>query len=68
MKLKMLLCSFCALLFSSLLNAQQEREARMWLTTSDRTALVAPQAVALHFSPEAGRLPVLAVDDAQHLR
>src|SRR5580693_10315539 len=68
MKLKMLLCSFCALLFSSLLNAQQEREARMWLTTSDRTALVAPQAVALHFSPEAGRLPVLAVDDAQHFQ
>src|SRR5580658_9248951 len=68
MKLKMLLCSFCALLFSSLLDAQQEREARMWLTTSDRTALVAPQAVALHFSPEAGRLPVLAVDDAQHFQ
>ncbi|MGC1979016.1 MAG: glycoside hydrolase family 30 beta sandwich domain-containing protein, partial [Candidatus Sulfotelmatobacter sp.] len=59
----------CALLFSSLsLNAQQEREARMWLTTPDRTALVAPQAAALHFSPKAGQLPVLTVDDAQHFQ
>ena len=58
-----------ALLFSSLsLNAQQEREARMWLTTPDRTALVAPQAAALHFSPKAGQLPALTVDDAQHFQ
>ena len=50
MKLTMLLCSSCALLFSSLsLNAQQEREARMWLTTPDRTALVAPQAARCTF-------------------
>ena len=69
MKLTLLLCSSCALLFSSLSsNAQQEREARMWLTTPDRTALVAPQAAALHFSPEAGQLPVLTVDDAQHFQ
>src|SRR5271168_372779 len=69
MKLKMLLCLFCALLFSFLsLNAQQAREARMWLTTPDRTALVAPQAAALHLSPEATRLPVLTVDDAQHFQ
>lgn len=69
MKLKLLLCSCCALLFCSLLsNAQSEREVRMWLTTPDRTALVAPQAAALHSSPEAGQLPVLAVDDAQHFQ
>jgi hypothetical protein len=69
MKLKLLLCSCCALLFCSLSsNAQSEREVRMWLTTPDRTALVAPQAAALHFSPEAGQLPVLAVDDAQHFQ
>ena len=68
MKLTLLLCSSCALLFSSLsLNAQQERQARMWLTTPDRTALVAAQA-ALHFSPKAGQLPVLTVDDAQHFQ
>jgi glucosylceramidase len=69
MKLPLLLCWSCALLFSSLSSsAQQEREARMWLTTPDRTALVAPQAAAPHFSPEAGQLPVLTVDDAQHFQ
>ncbi len=47
------------LLFSSLLsNAQQEREPRLWLTIPDRTAMMAPQAAALHFSSEAGQLPV----------
>ncbi len=69
MKLTLLLGSSCALLFSSLsLNAQQEREARMWLTTPDRTALVAPQAAALHFSPKTGQLPALTVDDAQRFQ
>src|SRR6204780_5860161 len=69
MKLTFLACLSCVLLFSSPpLNAQQEREARMWLTTPDRTALVAPQAAALHLSPKAGQLPVLAVDDAQHFQ
>src|ERR1700733_7675025 len=68
MKLTLLLFSSCVLLFSSLsLNAQQEREARMWLTTPDRTTLVAPQA-ALQFSPKANQLPVLTVDDAQHFQ
>jgi glucosylceramidase len=58
----------CALLFSSVSsNAQQEREARLWLTTPDRAAVVAPQA-SLHFSPEVGHLPLLAVDDAQHFQ
>ena len=37
----------------------------MWLTTPDRTALVAPQEPAALF-PKAGQLPVLTVDDAQH--
>src|SRR5271170_6855546 len=69
MKLKLLLCSCFALLFCSLsLNAQQEREARMWLTTPDRTALVSPQAAPLHFSPKAGELLALTVDDAQHFQ
>jgi glucosylceramidase len=69
MKLTFLACLSCVLLFSSpSLNAQQEREARMWLTTPDRTALVAPQAAALHFSPKAGQLPALTVDDAQHFQ
>src|SRR3984893_15854141 len=66
MKLKLVLFSSCALLFPSLSsNAQQGREARLWLTTPDRAAIVAPQATSLHFSSEAGQLPALTVDDAQ---
>jgi glucosylceramidase len=69
MKLRLVLLSSCVVLFSSLLSdAQQEREARLWLTTPDRAALVAPQATLLHFSSEAGQLPVLTVDDAQRFQ
>jgi glucosylceramidase len=58
-------------LFSSLpSNAQQDRdsEARLWLTTPDRAALVALQTNSLHFSSEASQLPVLTVDDVQHFQ
>ena len=71
MKLILILFSLCALLFSSLpSNAQQDRdsEARLWLTTPDRAALVALQTNSLHFSSEAGQLPVLTVDDVQHFQ
>jgi glucosylceramidase len=68
MKLKMLICSSCALLFSSLSTAQHEFAARMWLTTPDRTALVAPQATALQFSSKATQSPVLTVDDAERFQ
>jgi glucosylceramidase len=69
MKLRLVLFSSCVVLFFSLSsNAQQEREARLWLTTPDRAAVVAPQATPLHFSSEAGELPVLTVDDAQHFQ
>src|ERR1700722_15281312 len=69
MKLKLVLFSSCALLFSSLSSsAQQEREERLWLTTPDRANLVAPQACFPHFSSEGGQLPVLTVDDVQHFQ
>jgi glucosylceramidase len=69
MKLKLVLFSSCALLFSSLSSgAQQEREARLWLTTPDRANLIAPQASSPHFSSEGGQLPVLTVDDVQHFQ
>jgi glucosylceramidase len=69
MTLKLVLFSSCALLFSSLSSgAQQEREARLWLTTPDRANLVAPQASSPHFSSEGGQLPVLTVDDVQHFQ
>src|SRR3984957_13704056 len=69
MKLKLVLFSSCALLFSSLSSsAQQEREERLGLTTADRANLVAPQASSPHFSSEGGQLPVLTVDDVQHFQ
>jgi glucosylceramidase len=68
MKLRLVLFSSCALLFSSLSTHSREREARLWLTTPDRAAVVAPQASSLRFSLEAGQLPVLTVDDAQHFQ
>src|ERR1700689_5927082 len=48
--------------------AQQDQDARLWLTTPDRAALVALQPGALHFSSEAGPSPVLTVDDAQRFQ
>jgi glucosylceramidase len=69
MKLILVLFSSLTLFFSpSLSNAQQNRDARLWLTTPDRTSLVAPQPNSLHFTSEAGQLPVLTVDDAQHFQ
>jgi glucosylceramidase len=69
MNLRLVLLSFCPLLFSCLSsNAQQEQEARQWLTTPDRAAVVALQSTSLHFSSKVGGQPVLTVDDAQHFQ
>jgi glucosylceramidase len=69
MKLRFVRFSSCAFLFSSLLSsAQQGPEARLWLTTPDRAAIVAPQPNLLNFSSDAGKLPLLTVDDAQHFQ
>ncbi len=68
MKLKLILFSYCAFLFSSLSSSAQQQEARLWLTTPDRAALVAPQPNSLHFSSDAGKLPLLTVDDAQNFQ
>src|SRR5208282_2560349 len=69
MKPRFLFLISCALTFSCLpSSAQQEREARLWLTTPDRTAIVAPQASSLHFSSDAGQAPALTVDDEQHFQ
>ena len=69
MNLRLVLLSFCHLLFSCLSsNAQQEQEARLWLTTPDRAAVVALQSTSLHFSSKVGGQPVLTVDDAQHFQ
>ena len=72
MNLKLVLFSSVALLFSfSPSNVQQEREeweARLWLTTPDRAAVVEPQARSLPFSSEAGQLPVVTVDNTQQFQ
>ena len=69
MKPRFVLLISCALSFSFLpSSAQQERDARLWLTTPDRTAIVALQANSLHFSSDAGQSLVLTVDDAQHFQ
>ena len=67
MKLKLLVCSSWALLFFSL-SSNVPQDVRLWLTTPDRTALVALQPRALHFASEAGPSPVLTVDDTQHFQ
>jgi glucosylceramidase len=65
--LRFLSVSSCALLLCApSLNAQHE--AHLWLTTPDRAAIVAQQASSLPFSSEAGQLPALTVDDAQHFQ
>jgi glucosylceramidase len=69
MKPKTVLLLSCALIFSCPpSSAQQGREARLWLTTPDRTAIVAPQANSLHFSSDVGQSPLLTVDDTQHFQ
>ena len=67
MNLKFIFLSFCGLLFSLPLIAQ-EHEARLWLTTPDRSAVVALQKNSLSFSSEAGKLPLLTVDDTQRFQ
>ena len=69
MKLKFVLPLSCALMLPCLSSsAQQDREARLWLTTPDRAAIVAPQTNSLRFSSEAGQLPQLTIDDSQHFQ
>src|SRR5260370_35405568 len=69
MNLRLVLLSFCPLLFSCLSsNAQQEQEARLWLTTPDRAAVIALQPTSLHFSSKVGGQPGLTVDDAKRFQ
>jgi glucosylceramidase len=45
--------------------AQAEGNIEQWLTTADRSALLARQSAALHFTIDHGELPAITVDDAQ---
>ena len=68
MNLRVVLLLSSVLTFSCLPSRAQEREARLWLTTPDRAAIVTPQATSLHFSSDTNQLPLLTVDDAQHFQ
>jgi glucosylceramidase len=54
---------FCLALFAALPAPAQD--AHLWLTTSDRSAVVAEQPSALHFSSAPTTLPVIDVNDMQ---
>lgn len=68
MKIRLILFSLDMLLLFSSPSYAQGQESRLWLTTPDRTNLVAPQKSSLLFSSEVTKLPVLIVDDAQHFQ
>jgi len=51
--------AFAFLPFASI--AQSIPDAQLWLTNSDKSALLSPQAAPLHFSPSADQLPGIAV-------
>jgi glucosylceramidase len=48
--------------------AQDKPDAQLWLTTVDRSALFAPQTVALHFSESEDRFPTIEVNDMQQFQ
>ncbi len=48
--------------------AQSALSAQLWLTTTDRSALFAPQAVLLPFSTPGEQLPAITVNDMQQFQ
>ena len=49
-------------------SAQEEHLAQFWLTTPDRSVLLAPQGTRLHFSTSAEDAPTIAVNDMQRFQ
>jgi glucosylceramidase len=70
MKLRSTLLWFSTLLLLPLVSAQTQPQwdARLWLTTVDRSALLAPQTAPLHFSESATSAPVIEVNDMQRFQ
>jgi glucosylceramidase len=58
----LLLCSF------STLAAQGAPDAKLWLTTTDRSALFAQQSAPLHFAKAQDQLPTVEVNDMQQFQ
>src|ERR1700722_5088525 len=48
--------------------AQNVHNAQLWLTTVNRSALLAPQPDVLHFSATPDQLPTVAVNDVQQFQ
>lgn len=67
MNRKRVLSSLCALLIFPLisLNAQEHRDARLWLTTADKSAVFALQTAPLRFSESSDALPTVDVNDME---
>ena len=59
--------TLCAVLLCSTISvrAQEPAEARLWLTTADRSQLLTPQKSPIHFSASANTLPTIDVNDGQ---
>jgi len=48
--------------------AQGEHDAQFWLTTPDRSALLAPQGTSFDFSASGGEAPTIVVNDMQRFQ
>jgi glucosylceramidase len=59
--------TLCAVLLCLAISAraQEPGDARVWLTTPDRSQLLTLQKAPLHFSPSANALPAIDVNDGQ---
>jgi len=70
MKSRLALFSLCALFTFPLIpvRAQETQEARLWLTTADRSAVFASQETPLHFSEAANTFPTIDVNDMQRFQ
>jgi glucosylceramidase len=70
MNLKTALLWFATLCVPSLSFAQTQSQgdAQLWLTTVDRSALLAPQSTPLRFSENAAKSPVIEVNDMQQFQ
>ncbi len=61
-------CSTVFLCFSTASRAQEVPDAQLWLTTVDRSALLALQTAPLRFSDSSESLPVVTVNDMQQFQ
>ena len=61
-------CSTALLCLSIASGAQETPDAQLWLTTVDRSSLLAVQTVPLHFTESGESLPTVTVNDMQQFQ